>query len=169
MNRFGAYASEFQVAAVRSRWVIWFVAAIWIAFPFGLATLLHPGDAINLQYFLQGEGKHKVLSTQQMGVGFVETIFVLAFLLVVQFLGVLHFYRRARMDGARIATPALWPVAALLPGVLGNAIWFVCTGYLDTTGLLIGLVPTAITFFAERLMERLGRDFVLGPRVAGLH
>jgi hypothetical protein len=171
MNRssMGAYMSEVQVAAVRARGIIWMVAAGWIALPFGLATLLHPGDVINLQYVLQGEAKHKILTVQQMGVGFVETLFALGVLLLLQLVGTVLFYRRAQVYGARNSTPTLWPIAALLPGVIGNALWFVCTGYVDVTGLVIGLVPTAITFAAERLCDQFSRDFVFGPRVAGLH
>jgi len=171
MKRFsmGAFSSELQVAAVRASWAVLLVAAGWIAFPFFIATLLHPGDVINLHYVLQGEAKHKFLTTQQMGVGFVETIIALGVLLIFQLFGIVMFYRRAQVTGARIATPAIWPVAALLPGVIGNALWFVCTGYFDASGLVIGMAPTGITFLAERLCERLGRDFVLGPRVAGLH
>jgi hypothetical protein len=171
MNRssLGAYASEVQVAAVRARGVAWMVATGWLAFPFGLASLLHPGDVINLHYFVQGEAKHKFLTVQQMGVGFVEALFALAVLLLLQIVGTVLFYRRAQVFGARVATPALWPCAALLPGVIGNALFFVCLGYVDVIGLVIGLVPTAITFAAERLVEQLGRDFVFGPRVAGLH
>jgi hypothetical protein len=171
MNRFsmGGYTSELQVAAVRARWITGLVALGWLLFPFGLASLLHPGDVINWHYLIQGEAPHKHLSLQQMGVGFVETIFALGVLLLLQLVGIVLFYRRAQVFGARIATPALWPVAALLPGVVGNAIWFVCTGYFDPTGFVIGMAPTAITFAAERLCEQLGRDFVFGPRVAGLH
>jgi hypothetical protein len=171
MNRssIGGYASELQVAAVRSGWVVWMVAAGWVVLPFGIATLLHPGDLINLQYFVQGEAKHKILTVQQIGVGFVEMLFALGVLLLLQLVGIVLFYRRAQVHGARIATPALWPLAALLPGVIGNALWFVCTGYVDVFGLMIGLVPTGITIVAELLLEQLGRDFVFGPRVAGLH
>lgn len=171
MNRFsmGAYASEMQIAAVRAGWIVWPVAAGWIVFPFALATLLHPGDVVNLHYVLNGEAAHKTLTAQQICVGFVETVFALGILLLLQLVGTVLFYRRARIFGARIAAPALWPVAALLPGLVGNALWFVCLGYVDVTGLVIGLVPTAITFAAERLCEQLGRDFVFGPRVAGLH
>jgi hypothetical protein len=61
------------------------------------------------------------------------------------------FYRRAQVFGAKIATPALWPVAALLPGLVGNALWFVCTRQFDVSGLVIGLAPMALTYFAERL------------------
>jgi hypothetical protein len=172
MNGFslGAYTSELQVAFVRARWIVGLVALGYVALPFAFASLLHPGDVINLHYVLQGEAPHKHLTTQQMVAGFVETIFALGVLLLLQLVGTVLFYRRAAMtNGARIATPALWPVAALLPGVVGNALWFVCTGYFDMTGMVIGLAPTAITFAAERLCEQLGRDFVLGLRVAGTH
>src|ERR1700761_9468124 len=74
MNRFswGGYTSELQVAGVRGGWVTGLVAFGWIAFPFALASLLHPGDVVNLHYRLQGEAAHKILTTQQMCVGFVE-------------------------------------------------------------------------------------------------
>src|ERR1700722_12886789 len=118
MNRFsmGAYSSELQVAAVRAGWLVWLVAAGWIVFPFSLATLLHPGDVINLHYVLQGEATHKILTAQQMVVGFVEAVFALGILLLLQLVGIVLFYRRAQVYGARVATPALWPVAAILPG-----------------------------------------------------
>jgi hypothetical protein len=171
MNKFsmGAYSSELQVAAVRAGWVVWLVAAGWIAFPFALGNLLHPGDVINWHYILQGEHPHQVLTAQQMGVGFVEAVFELGILLLVQLVGIVLFYRRAQVYGARVATPALWPAAALLPGVVGNGLFFVFTREFDVTGFVIGLAPMALTFAAERLCEQLGRDFVLGPRVAGIH
>jgi hypothetical protein len=172
MNRFsmGAYSAEMQVAAVRAGWIVWFVAAGWIAFPFVLATLLHPGDAINLHYVLQGEAEHKILTVRQMSLGFVETLMALGVLLLLQLVGIVLFYRRAQVYGAsRVATPALWPCAALLPGVIGNALWFVFTRQFDATGLVIGFAPMALTFAAGLLCQKLGRDFVLGPRVAGLH
>jgi hypothetical protein len=171
MNRFsaGAYASELQVAGVRAGWTVLLVAAGWIALPFCLASLLHPGDVINLHYILEGEAPHKILTAQQMLVGFVEAVFALAVLLLLQLVGIVLFYRRAQIHGASVATPALWPVAVLLPGLIGNALWFVCTREFDVTGCVLGLAPMAVTFAAERLCEQLGRDFVFGPRVAGLH
>src|ERR1700722_13473466 len=113
MNRFsmGGYASELQVAAVRAGWIVWLVAAGWIAFPFVLATLLHPGDVINLHYVMEGEPKHKILTAQQMVVGFVEAVFALAILLLLQLVGIVLFYRRAQVHGVSVATHALWPVA----------------------------------------------------------
>jgi hypothetical protein len=171
MNRFsmGAYFSELQVALVRAKWIAPLVALGWIVFPFVLASLLHPGDVINLQYVLQGEAKHKILTSQQMVAGFVEATIALCVLLLLQLVGIVLFYRYALVRGARIATPAIWPLAVLLPGLIGNALWFVLTRQFDASGFVIGLAPMAVTFFTERLCERLGRDFVYGPRLAGAH
>jgi hypothetical protein len=104
-----------------------------------------------------------------MVVGFVEALITLGVLLLLQLVGIVLFYRHEQVQGARIATPAIWPLAVLLPGVIGNALWFVFTRQFDASGFVIGLAPMAITFFAERLCEQLGRDFVYGPRLAGLH
>jgi hypothetical protein len=171
MNRFslGGYTSELQVAGVRGGWVSGLVAFNWFAFPFALASLLHPGDVVNLHYVLQGDSPHKILTAQQICVGFVEAVFAIGILLLLQLVGVVLFYRRAQVYGGRIATPALWPVAGLLPGAIGNALWFVCTQQFDVTGLVIGLSSMGITLCAEQLCEKLGRDFVFGPRLAGIH
>lgn len=170
-NRFsmGAYASELQVAATRAGWISGLVAFGWVIFPFGLANLLHPSDVVNWHYVLQGEHPHKILTTQQMAAGFIEAVFELAILLLLQIVGVVLFYRHAQIYSGRIASPALWPVAAVLPGLIGNALWFLCTQRLDVTGLVIGLSSMGITFCAEQLCEKLGDDFVFGRRVAGLH
>jgi hypothetical protein len=166
----GAYAMDLHAAAVRVR-LGWMVALGWVAFPFMLQTLLHPGDAIRLQYIVQGETPPHFLTAQQLGAGLVETVATLAVLLLVQMVCTVLFYRAARIarHGEPIATPTLWPLAALLPGVIGNAAWFVGTGYFDTSGFLIGLTPVVLTVAAEMVINQLGRDFVFGPAVAGLH
>jgi hypothetical protein len=171
MNGFsmGAYSAELQVALVRAKWIAPLVALGWIVFPFVLASLLHPADVINLHYVLQGEPKHKIMTAQQMAADFVEAVIALAVILLLLQVGIVLFYRHAQVHGTRIATPAIWPLAVLLPGVIGNALWFVFTRQFDASGLVIGLAPMAVTFFAERLCERLGRDFVFGPHLAGAH
>jgi hypothetical protein len=168
-DRAGIYVSDVQVAYVRAGVPGWLVALGWIVFPFALQTLLHPGDAIRLQYVLQGQTPPHILTAQQTGVGFVETVFALAVLILFQLVNTVLFYRRAQMSGAAVATPVLWPLAALLPGVIGNALWYVWTGYFDRTGFLIGLTPVVLTVAAEMLCNQLGRDFVLGLAVAGHH
>jgi hypothetical protein len=166
----GEYGTDLHIASVRASRVAWIVALGWVLMPFGLATLVHPEDMINAQYILQGETPPHVLTAQQMGVGFVETLFALAVFVLVQLVGTVLFYRFAQItDRERIATPVLWPLAALLPGVIGNAIWFCALGYADVTGLVIGLVPIAMTFGCERLCEHLGHGFVFGRAVSGAH
>jgi len=168
-DRAGAYAADVQVAYVRAGVTGWLVALGWIAFPFALQTLLHPGDAIGAQYALQGLTPPQLLTAQQIAVGFVETVFALGVLMLFQLVNTVLFYRRAQLSGAAVATPTLWPLAAVLPGVIGNAAWFVGTGSFDLTGCLIGLSPIALTVAAEMVCNQLGRDFVLGLAVAGQH
>src|SRR5690242_9979993 len=98
-NSWSAWSAETQVAVVRAKWIAPFVALGWFAFPFVLASLLHPGDVINLHYVLQGEAPHKFLTSQQMVVGFVEALFALGVLLLLQLVGIVLFYRRAQVQG----------------------------------------------------------------------
>jgi hypothetical protein len=44
------------------------------------------------------------------------------------------------------ATPPLSPLAALLPGVFGNCLWWLWSGSFDLQGCLIGLSPAWLTF-----------------------
>jgi hypothetical protein len=174
MNNFretaGVYGGQLHAAAARVR-LGWLVVLGWIAFPFVLRTLLRPGDAIRLQYILQGQPVPHFLTAQQLGVGLVETFAALAVLIVFQLICTVLFYRAAQAAqlGQPVATPALWPLAALLPGLIGNAAWFVGTGYFDLTGCVIGFAAIPFTVAAEIVVNNLGRDFVFGPRVAGLH
>jgi hypothetical protein len=174
MNNFreaaGVYGGQLHTAAARVR-LGWLVVLGWIAFPFVLRTLLRPGDAIRLQYVLQGQPVPHFLTAQQLGVGLVETFAALAVLIVFQLVCTVLFYRAAQAAqfGQPVATPALWPLAALLPGLIGNAAWFVGTGYFDLTGCVIGFAAIPFTVAAEIVVNNLGRDFVFGPRVAGLH
>lgn len=170
MDRFGAYAFVVHAAAARVR-LGWLVVLGWIAFPFVLRTLLRPGDAIRLQHVLQGQPVPRFLTAQQLGVGFIETLFALVVLVVFQLVFTVLFYRAAQVAkfGQPVATPTLWPLAALLPGLIGNAAWFVGTGYFDLTGCVIGFASIPLTVGAEIVVNNLGHDFVFGPRLAGLH
>ena len=121
------YAAEAKEAAIRAGPVlVGLVAAGWIAFPFAVQTVLHPGDAILLQYKIQGLWVPRVFTAQQQTVGFIEAVLALAALVMFQLVGTTLFYRR-EMDGASVATPALWPLACGL-ACLGNAAWFLGTG-----------------------------------------
>lgn len=166
----GQYVTDLEVALVRARRVAWLVALGWVMFPIALATLLRPGDVIYAQYKFQGMTPPEFYTAQQLSAGFIEAVFLLGVLALMQIVGTVLFYRFAQItDGDTVATPALWPCAALLPGVIGNALWFVCLGYVDVTGIILGLGPIALTYLCERLCEHLSRDFVFGPALAGQH
>jgi hypothetical protein len=145
------------------------VALGWFLLPFLLQTLLHPTDMIWMQCKLQGLRVPQFYTMQQWYFAVAVTAFLLVVLVVFQMVGMVLFYRRAQMVNAPVATPALWPLAALFAGVFGNAAWIVATGSFDPSGCVIGLVSAAITIFGEMVTEGLGRDFVLGSAASNLH
>lgn len=113
------YAAQIQVAIVRAWRVAWIVAGVWALFPFAVATVLHPSDVIRLQAALQGLPKPHSFSGQELASGFVQALFVLGVMVLVQIVGTTLFYRRVQLlPTGPIAAPALWPVAAILTGVL---------------------------------------------------
>jgi hypothetical protein len=158
----GVYAGHVYVASRRARQYSMAVALGWIAFPFAVQTVLHPTDAIRLQLKLQGLPVPSLFTSQQAAAGFVEAVFALCVLVLLQMVCTVLFYRRAKMEGSSVATPALWPIAALATGVIGNGVWWYGTGAFDAAGGLVGWSSMALTFGGELLCNRLGREFVLG-------
>jgi hypothetical protein len=169
------YVAVLHVASAKKKARPWLllVAAGWAVCPFLLRTvILNPEDMIWLQYKVQGIPlpAHGLFTAQQTGVGFVEALMALAVLILVQLVGTTLFYRRAALDIGPAATPPLWPCAALLPGLLGNAAWYGALGYFDLGGCVIGLLPAWITLGGEIIINRLGKNFVYGQGdLAGLH
>ena len=161
-NKAGAYASDLHVAGMRAPLWVLSVAAGWLVFPFALQTVRYPQDAIKLQLKLQGLPAPHVFTAQQIGFGLFEAVFALGVLILVQLVCTVLFYRKAQMQGASVTTPALWPLAALLAGILGNAAWYFGTGAFDQSGCVIGLSSAVLTVIAELICNKLGRDFVLG-------
>lgn len=162
MNNFNykSYAADLHVASSRASPYAAAVALGWLAFPFVLQTVLHPTDAIWLQLKLQGFPVHR-FTAQDAGSGLVISIFALVCLVLAQMIWTVLFYRRANMQGASVATPALWPMAALF-GLIGNGVWWWWTGYFDPNGGLVGWSSAALTLAAELVCNKLGRKFVLG-------
>jgi hypothetical protein len=158
-----AYVSDIGVASMRAPLYTAAIAAGWIAFPFALQTVLHPADAIKLQFKLQGVPLPHVLTAQQLGFGEFEAVASILVLVLVQMVCTVLYYRKAQMHGASAATPALWPVSALLAGIFGNLAWCVALGTVDFTGCLIGFSWMALTVGGEILTNKLGKKFVLGP------
>jgi hypothetical protein len=162
----GVYAAQLHVAEAHSRPWLWPVAAGWAVSPFLVRTvLMNPGDMVWAQYVAQGLPlPPHGFTAQQTAVGFVEAVIALAVLLLLEFCGTVLFYRRAALDIGPVATPTLWPMAALLPGVLGNAAWLAWTGSFDLAGCLVGLSPAALTVGGEIIINRLGKEFVYGKK-----
>jgi len=158
----GVYAAKVHVAEAKSRPWLWVVVLGWAAFPFLLRTVLvNPSDMIWLQDWAQGLAVPLSFTDKQTTVGFVEAVIALAVLVMWQLIATTAFYRRAALDlGGPVATPPLFPLAALLPGVIGNAAWLGGTGYFDLAGCLIGLSPVALTVGCEIIVNRLGKKTV---------
>jgi hypothetical protein len=78
MNSFdhvGMYGAQLHVAYVRSRPLLWLVAAGWVVFPCAVASLLWPCDLMSLQHVLQGLGKlHSCWRWWCSGVGGVRAL-----------------------------------------------------------------------------------------------
>ncbi len=173
LDQLGIYAAQLHVGYARAfrkdKGLTSFMIVFgWLMFPFGLQTLLHPSDMIQLQCRLLGQHVPRFVTVQQMSVAFVETLAALVMLVVLQMVATVLFYRRAQLNGATVATPALWPLAALFIA-LCNAAWCLGTGAFDPSGCVIGFCSTALTIGAEILVEGLGRDFVLGSAASNLH
>jgi hypothetical protein len=161
----GTYAADVHVASARAARYAAVVGTGWVAFPFTLQTVLHPVDALRLQLTLQGLPLPPVFTVQQAASGFVEAVFALCVLVLLQMVCTVLFYRRAQMEGSSLATPALWPLAALT-GLIGNAVWWYATGAFDPSGCIVGLSSSALTVASEMLVNKLGREFVLGSAKA---
>ncbi len=157
------YAADVKVAYGRAGVTGWLVAGMWCLCPFVVQSIRHPEDIIRLQYIVQGQPAPPAFTAQQLAVGVVETALILGVLILCQLVCTILFYRRSKLQGAKKpATPMLWPLAVIVPGLIGNGIWYFALGYWDQTGFLIGLVPMVLTFGAELICNRLGRNFVYG-------
>jgi hypothetical protein len=170
MNSFpdsvGGYIAELHSALVRAGWIATLLLLPgWLAFPFVVQSLLHPLDVVKLGYFLHGLSLPHSATARQLTVALAETAVVLAGVGLWQLVVTVAFYRRAQIFGLRVATPRLWPVAALVVGGIGNLVWFIGLdgASSDLGGYVIGLTPTLIAIGIEMLCENLGRDFVVGP------
>lgn len=164
----GAYVANVHVASARAGRYALAVAAGWVVFPFVVQTVLNPTDAVRLQMKLQGFPVPHVFTAQQAASGLVEAVFAFCVLVLLQMICTVLFYRRAKMEGSSVATPALWPLAALSVGVLGNGAWWYATGAFDPSGGIVGWSSAALTVGGEILCNRLGRNFVLGSGTAAV-
>jgi hypothetical protein len=147
------------------------VALGWAACPFAIATVCHPADLLRWQAYFQGADPWRAFTAGQLASGFVQAVVAVVVLLVFQLVGTVLFYRRARLYNAgAVAAPVLWPLAALLTGIVGNAAWFIGTGgHFDVVGCLIGFSSVVLTEVCEWGCEGLGREFVFPAALTGQH
>jgi hypothetical protein len=163
IDQAGVYTGQLHYAEAHSRPWLWLVALGWCACPFFIRTaVMNPSDTIWLQDLLQGAPVPHWFTAQQNMAGEFWAVIALAVLILLQLCMTVMFYRRSALDMGTVATPVLWPLAALLPGLLGNAAWYAWSGNFDLQGCLIGLSPTWLAFGGELIINRLGKNFIYG-------
>jgi hypothetical protein len=156
MGSLAYYCGPVLVAAWRSKLVSLVLVGVWFAVPFTVQMLFNPSDVTRLERVIDGQPMPSFFSQQMLTTGGIKAAvaFVILALLILGALTLL--YRRAEFS------VRLWPVAALLVGVIGNCGWWVGTGFFDWQGGLVGWSPMALVVGVELVCERLGQDFIFG-------
>jgi len=132
------------------------IAAVWFLVPWTAQLVAHPDDVIRLQRLLEGEAVPNVFSAQQLVAGRIAAGVTLA-ALVLLLLGLLTvLYHRLQF------AVTLWPVAAIVLGVIGNSVWWQVFGFVDKPGIVAGLLPAALTLVWQHAAESWAQDFVFG-------
>jgi hypothetical protein len=150
------YDSALAVGLQRAGFLKVVIVACWFALPVLAVTIMHPSDAAGFWYWFNGQEVPQYFSSQQIVRGELTAWLALGATLFVYLVAVTLFYRKAQFF------VALWPLAGLLVGVVGNAGWWFGTGMWDQAGMLAGWMPAALAGTATALCEKLGADFVFG-------
>lgn len=158
-EKFGKYIGDLQVAYHRAGAIVWVIVAGWLLFPTALLTVIHPSDAIGLQYYLGGKRVPHSFTSDQLVTGEVIALATLAVLCALLFGMMVTFYRKARF------TVMLWPPALMLVAVVGNGFWWVHSGYFDLLGFLAGCGSMAATVCCEMFFVERGQDLAFGENV----
>jgi hypothetical protein len=148
--------SAYAIALRRAGILKGVILVCWFAVPALAVTIMHPSDAAGFAYWINGlPVPHYFMSNQVMR-GEVTAIFALGATIFVYLAAMVLFYRRA---GGFIA---LWPLAALLVGVIGNLGWFIGTGAWDSSGCMAGWMPAVLAGIGAAAGERWCADLVFG-------
>jgi hypothetical protein len=150
------YDLAFAVGLRRAGILKWLIVVCWFLVPVLGQTIMHPTDAAGFWYWLNSQQLPRFYSSHEVVRGEFTAVFGLGAVIFVYLVAMTLFYRRAQFF------VALWPIAALLVGVIGNAGWWFGTGYWDNTGALAGFFPAALAGISTAFCERLGADFVFG-------
>jgi hypothetical protein len=150
------YDVAFAVALRRAGILKWLIIVCWFLVPVLGQTIMHPTDAAGFWYWLNSQHPPRFYSSQEVVRGEFTAVLALGAVIFVYLVAITLFYRRAQYF------LALWPIAALLVGVIGNAGWWFGTGYWDSSGALAGWFPAAMAGIGTAVCERLGANFVFG-------
>ena len=137
----------------------WLMLAGWTAFPFAVRMVISPATAVLVMMRLQGLHP-AVMPAASLG-GEIFALIMLSTLCVSQFFVSVVFYRKA----GRVVP--MWPVAGVMIAVIGNGLWWYCTGAFDSVGALVGCTAVALTVGCELLIEHRARDMAFGGVRAG--
>ena len=117
---------------------------------------MHPQDAAGFWYWLNSQHPPSFYTSHEVVRGEFAAILALGFVMFVYLVAITLFFRRTQYF------VALWPLAGLLVGVVGNAGFWIGTGYWDTTGALAGWIPAVMAGIGSAVCEGLGANFVFG-------
>jgi hypothetical protein len=148
--------SAFAIAMRRAGVLKGVILACWFLLPSLAVTIMHPSDAAGLWYWLGGQRVPEYFSSAELMRGEIATVAALIGVVIVYIISMALFYRRA---GGFVA---LWPLAALLVGGVGNLVWLIGTGAWDNAGFLAGLMPCVLAGVAAAAGERWCADLVFG-------
>ncbi len=157
MNAIARYLGGLQEAWQESGVFGWLLVGVWMLYPVAVVTAYHPGDAVGFQAWLQGLAIPDFASNRMLVTGEVVALLSLAALSLFQFGVIVLIYRRAQFF------VQLWPLGAVLLGVIGNGVWWMWKGYFDPFGALAGLTPVVAAVVCQGVCEQLGANFVFGP------
>ena len=156
MKAVGKYYGDLTIAAGRAKLMTSVLIGGWLLFPVAVQTVLHPTHAIGFEHWLQQQEVPRYYTMHMVTIGEVKALGALITLFVFMLGATVLFYRRA---GYWVK---LWPVPALLVGVLANSVWLLHTGFFDRIGMLAGFSSLALMVICEAVCENLGADFVFG-------
>jgi hypothetical protein len=155
MNSIGNYYESVVIGMRRGGFLSWVIVASWFLIPILAQTIMHPSDAAGFWYWLNGQHVPRYYSSHEIVRGEFTTVLVLAGVLFANLVATTLFYRRTQF------WLSLWPLAALLVGVIGNAGWWFGTGTWDSAGALVGWMPAALAGIAIGRVPEPGSRFRL--------
>jgi hypothetical protein len=157
----GDYYGDLRVAckSTSAKLLVSVLLIGWLSWTVAVATICHPVQAIGFQFWLQHERVPRFYTWHQATAGLIEATVALVGISIVMLVATVLFYRNAQY------MVKLWPVPAVLIGVVGSGAWWMDKGFFDSPGVLFGFSALALTVGCEAVCEHLGADFVFGKGI----